>query len=86
MNGFSGSASENGKENICTNFREFAASSRAMAEDIEANLKLAGIEGELSMGEMEAPVCQLPLDISTIGMIIMSGLNSGVCRRNEIRR
>jgi len=68
-------AASTGTGRILANFREIPAPARHMVEDIVANLKQAGIGGVLLIGEASEPLCQMPVGLNKIGMILLGGLN-----------
>jgi repressor of nif and glnA expression len=72
-------ASMKGEGRILSNFREIPASSQSLVEKIVSKLKKVGIDGVLSIGEMSEPVCQIPVDVNKVGMILMGGLNPVAC-------
>lgn len=65
--------SGNGK--ILTNFREIPALCRPTAEEVVAKLKEAGLGGLLLMGNISEPVCQIPVELNRVGVILLGGLN-----------
>ena len=65
--------SGNGK--ILANFREIPALCRPIAEEVTAKLKEAGLGGLLLMGNTSEPVCEIPVELNKIGMILLGGLN-----------
>jgi len=74
-----GEVIQNGEGKILANFREIPAPSRPVADKIVAGLKNAGIRGVLSIGEIGEPICQTPVDLNKIGMILIGGLNPVAC-------
>ncbi len=66
-------ASGNGK--ILANFREIPALCRPIAEEVVAKLKEAGLGGLLLMGNTSEPVCEIPVELNRIGVILLGGLN-----------
>lgn len=66
---------EQGEGKILANFREIPAPSRGLVDRLVDDLRRAGIEGVLSIGEVTEPVCQIPVDVNKIGMILIGGLN-----------
>ena len=68
-----------GEGKILANFREIPALSFDLVERLIANLKLAGINGVLSIGKIGEPICQIPVDMNKVGMILMGGLNPVAC-------
>jgi repressor of nif and glnA expression len=63
----------NGK--ILANFREIPAMCRPIAENVVAKLKDAGLGGLMVMGNTSEPVCEIPVELNRIGMILIGGLN-----------
>ena len=66
-------ASGNGK--ILANFREIPALCRPTAEKVIAKLKKAGLGGLLLMGNTSEAVCEIPVELNRVGMILLGGLN-----------
>lgn len=66
-------SSGNGK--ILANFREIPALCRAMAEVVVDKLKEAGLRGLLLMGNTSESVCEVPVELNRIGIILLGGLN-----------
>ena len=66
-------ASGNGK--ILANFREIPALCRPIAEEVIAKLKEASLGGLLLMGNTSEPVCEIPVELNRVGMILLGGLN-----------
>jgi repressor of nif and glnA expression len=66
-------ASGNGK--ILANFREIPALCRPTAEEVIAKLKKAGLGGLLLMGNISEPVCEIPVELNRLGMVLLGGLN-----------
>ena len=64
-----------GDGTILANFREIPALCQPIAEDVITNLKEAGIGGLLIMGKTSEPVCQIPVELNRIGIVLISGLN-----------
>jgi len=64
-----------GDGKILANFREIPALCRETAEDVVSKLQAAGIGGMLVMGNTSEPVCEIPVDLNRIGMILIGGLN-----------
>ena len=72
-------AAEKGEGEILANFREIPATSLSIVEKLVSNLKKVGIKGILSIGETSEPICQIPVDVNKIGIILMGGLNPVAC-------
>lgn len=70
---------ETGEGKLLANFREIPALSRGLAEDLLTKLQKAGIRGALALGEISEPVCQTPVDVNKVGMILVGGLNPVAC-------
>lgn len=64
-----------GSGRILANFREVVAPARPVVEAIVADLKRAGIGGVLLIGEASEPLCQMPVGLNKVGMILLGGLN-----------
>ena len=64
-----------GEGKILANFREIPALCRPIAEEVAAKLKEAGLGGLLLMGNTSEPVCEIPVELNKIGMILLGGLN-----------
>jgi len=68
-------AATKGEGKILANFREIPAAAKPMAEQVIAKLKEAGIGGVVLMGNTSRPVCQIPVGLNKIGVILHGGLN-----------
>jgi repressor of nif and glnA expression len=66
---------KNGDGEILANYREIPAICRPLAEAVVAKLKDAGIGGILLMGNVSEPVCEIPIEINQVGVILIGGLN-----------
>jgi len=64
-----------GNGRILANFREIPALCRARAEEIVGELKEAGLEGVIVMGNTSEPVCEVPVELNKIGLVLIGGLN-----------
>jgi len=64
-----------GNGRMLANFREIPAPCQPLAEEITAELDRAGISGALVMGETSEPVCEIPVEMNKIGMVLTVGLN-----------
>ncbi|HOD35120.1 MAG TPA: NrpR regulatory domain-containing protein [Syntrophales bacterium] len=74
-------AAKRGEGRILANFREVPAPSRSLVESIIADLRKAGINSVLSIGEVGEPVCEVPVDLNKLGLILLGGLNPVCCAR-----
>ncbi|MBL7061305.1 MAG: DUF128 domain-containing protein [Dehalococcoidia bacterium] len=68
-------AARTGNGKILANFREIPALCRPIAENVVAKLKDAGLGGLMVMGNTSEPVCEMPMELNRIGMILIGGLN-----------
>ena len=68
-------ATKNGDGKILANFREIPALCRPIAEEVVAKLKEAGLGGLLVVGDTSEPVCEIPVELNKIGMVLLGGLN-----------
>jgi len=66
---------EDGNGEILANYREISAICQPLAEKIVAKLKDAGLGAILLMGNVSEPVCEIPIDINRIGIVLFGGLN-----------
>ncbi len=64
-----------GNGNILANFREVPAMCQSVTERVVAKLKEAGIGGLLLRGNVSEPICEMPIDLNRIGLILIGGLN-----------
>ncbi|OGO02836.1 MAG: hypothetical protein A2Y59_05180 [Chloroflexi bacterium RBG_13_52_14] len=68
-------AAQKGDGKILANFREMPAVCRGIAEKVVAGLKEAGLGGLLVIGSVSEPVCEIPVELNRIGMILLGGMN-----------
>ncbi len=68
-------AAREGEGIILANFREIPAACQPVAVSTIASLKQAGINGLITMGEISKPVCEIPVGLNKVGMILVGGLN-----------
>jgi repressor of nif and glnA expression len=68
-------AAKDGNGRVLANFREIPAQCRDTAADVLAALKEAGLGSVLVMGETSGPVCEVPVELNRIGVILLGGLN-----------
>ncbi len=64
-----------GEGTILANFREIPTLCRPITEEIITKLKEAEIGGVLIMGDISESVCQIPVELNRIGIVLMGGLN-----------
>ncbi len=72
-------AAEQGEGKILANFREIPVPALKLVDELIANLRNAGIGGVLAIGEIGEPICQIPVDMNRVGMILYGGLNPVAC-------
>lgn len=65
--------SGNGK--MLANFREVPAMSIPVVEEVMQKLEAAGIGGMTMMGEVGKPVCEVPVGLNKVGVVLTGGLN-----------
>jgi repressor of nif and glnA expression len=70
-----GEAARTGNGRILANFREIPAVARYVVEEKVAMLKETGIGGVYVLGNTSEAVCQIPVGLNRIGMVLMGGLN-----------
>ena len=68
-------AAKSGTGKILANFREIPAAARAIANEKVAMLKDAGINAVYVLGNTSEPVCQIPVGLNRVGMVLLGGLN-----------
>ena len=64
-----------GEGRILANFREIPALCQPTAERVIANLKEASMGGLIMIGEVSKPVCEVPVEVNKVGMILINGLS-----------
>ena len=67
-------AATRGEGKVLANFREIPALCRPVAERVVAGLKEARLGGLLMMGDTSQPVCEIPVGLNKIGIILLGGL------------
>ena len=70
-----GEAAKRGGGRVLANFREIPAICRPIAEEVITRLREAGLGGLLLMGNTSETVCEMPVELNKIGMILLGGLN-----------
>lgn len=68
-------AAKQGNGKILANFREIPAICRPIVDEAVANLREAGLNGLFLMGNTSEPVCEIPVDLNKIGVILIGGMN-----------
>ena len=69
------SAIQSGDGKISANFREIPAVSRSQVEKVEKQLRKWRMSGIFVMGEVSEPVCEIPVGVNKIGVVLLGGLN-----------
>ena len=64
-----------GEGKILATYREIPALCLQTAQEVVAKLKKAGIGGLLVMGNPSETVCEIPVELNRIGIILVNGLN-----------
>jgi HTH-type transcriptional regulator, global nitrogen regulator NrpRI len=72
-------AVEQGEGKILANFREIPVPALKLVDKLIVSLRNSGIGGVLAIGEIGEPICQIPVDINRVGMILYGGLNPVAC-------
>ena len=70
-----GQAVRKGEGRILANFREIPAICQPLAEKVIGGLQEANLGGVLMMGEVSKSVCEIPVELNKVGMILTGGLN-----------
>ncbi len=68
-------AARDGNGKILANFREVPAICRPIVEEALEGLLKAGLRRVLLMGNTSEPVCEIPVELNKIGMILIGGMN-----------
>ncbi len=72
-------AAEQGEGKILSNFREIPVPALKLVDKLITDLRNTGIGGVLAIGEIGEPICQIPVDMNRVGMILYGGLNPVAC-------
>lgn len=64
-----------GSGKILANFREIPALCQPTVEEVVTRLKEADMGGLLIMGNISEPVCEVPVPLNRVGIILLGGLN-----------
>ncbi len=64
-----------GEGTILANYREIPALCRSVTEEAVTKLKEADIGGVLTIGNTSEFVCQIPIELNRIGIVLKGGLN-----------
>ena len=60
---------------ILATYREIPALCQPIVQEVMTKLKKAGLGGLLVMGNTSEPVCEIPVELNRIGIILINGLN-----------
>jgi repressor of nif and glnA expression len=72
-----------GEGNVLANFREIPAMCRTLADKVIAELSGAGFHGVITVGDTSGPVCEMPVGVNKVGLVLMGGLNPVAAAREE---
>lgn len=64
-----------GDGKILANYREIPALCLPIAREVMDQLQQAELGGLLVMGNVSEPVCEIPVELNRVGMILLGGLN-----------
>jgi len=64
-----------GSGNILANFREIPSVCRPLAHEVITKMAKARLNGVLQVGNVSEPLCEVPLELNRVGMILIGGLN-----------
>ncbi|RLA82492.1 MAG: hypothetical protein DRG31_07300, partial [Deltaproteobacteria bacterium] len=70
---------QKGSGKVLANFREVPAVCKGVMEEVLSQLKQAGIDGVVSLGGIGEDVCEVPVEIGKMGMVLLGGLNPLAC-------
>lgn len=68
-------AATRGDGKILANFREIPAPCRPVAEAAIQKLRDAGLGGLVLMGQPNEPLCEIPVGLNRVGVVLLGGLN-----------
>jgi repressor of nif and glnA expression len=64
-----------GNGEVLANYREIPGACLQLTREIIAKLRDAGIGGVFLLGGISEPVCQVPVDVNRVGVVLIGGLN-----------
>ena len=70
-----GQAARSGNGNILANFREIPSMCRPLAHNVISKLAQSKMNGVLLVGNVSEPICEIPMELNRVGMILIGGLN-----------
>jgi hypothetical protein len=65
----------NAQGKVLASFQEIPALSKSMVEKTLAELRDSGFQGTIIIGEPNEPLCEVPVGLNKVGMIVLDGLN-----------
>ncbi|MCX5998256.1 MAG: NrpR regulatory domain-containing protein, partial [Chloroflexi bacterium] len=68
-------AATSGDGKVLGGFYEFPALCRPVVENIVGKMGAAGLGGLPMVGETSEPLCEVPVRLNKVGMVLLSGLN-----------
>ena len=68
-------AATTGSGRILANFREIPAPARPLVEEIVHKLAMAKVNGVVCMGHASEALCQIPVGVNKVGLILLGGMN-----------
>jgi repressor of nif and glnA expression len=68
-------AAKDGDGEILANYREIPAACRPLAVEVVAKLKDASLGSVLLIGHISEPVCEIPIELNRVGVVLIGGLN-----------
>jgi repressor of nif and glnA expression len=66
---------KSGNGTILANFREIPALCRPLAHEVITRLAKAKMNGVLCVGNVSEPICEVPIELNRVGMVLIGGLN-----------
>jgi len=70
-----GEVTRKGEGKVLANFRQIPALCRPVAEKVISGLREARLWGLFVMGDTSQSVCEIPVELNKIGIILLGGLN-----------
>jgi len=68
-------AVQHGEGKILANFSEIAGVCKDGVEEVVSELRDVGMNPVITMGKTGEPICQVPVDVNKMGVILIGGLN-----------
>ena len=68
-------AASGGNGKILANFREIPAAAKPRVMELTEQLRTYGIGGVVTIGHTSQPLCQIPVGLNKVGVILHGGLN-----------